>query len=104
MTFAARTQSNSHSPQKTLHSLATSCQAIKLRRAKHTDRISLRMTRLSDHRTPAADSRGCPLDLNDSTPRGLHDKAFAKKDIQRQMKTVWRVTRLGVLDALDITA
>ena len=62
------------------------------------------MRRLSDHRTPAADSHGCPLDLNDSIPRGLHDKAFAKKDIQRQMKTVWCVTRLGVLDALDITA
>ena len=64
----------------------------------------LRMRRLSDHRTPAADSWCCCLDLNDWTPSGLHDKAAAKKDIQRQRKTVWRVTRLGVLDALDITA
>ena len=73
--------------------------------AKNNEMASLRMRRLSDHRTPATGCQGsCCFNLNVSTPRGLHDKTSAKKDIKRQRKTVWRVTTLGVLDALDISA
>ena len=67
-------------------------------------------SRLSDHRIPATGCQGCCLNFSPRVnvsvliSRGPNDKTSAKKDIKRQRKTVWLVTRLGVLDVPNLGA